>query len=438
MKEPNIAVIGGGSLGWTPRLVTDLMLERAIPSGEIRLTDLNSEALELMGRVCQRIRAEHEGALSVRTTASLEEALDGADFVIVTISTGGFQTMRHDLEIPERYQCFQTVGDTVGPGGLSRALRNIPVFAGFARKMERLCPEAWMLNVSNPLTALTRTVEKVSAIRAFGVCHGVGEAVADYARLIGAEGPVSFRVAGIDHCSWLLDFRVGDTDVLAEIRARLHDGWRFDADERTQKLVARYNPCLKLYQALGYLPAIQGRHIVEFFPYFLSDLAQVERYGLRRTPVAEREEGKDKAWVRARAQATGEEDIPRSQSKEVVAPVVRATLTGQQVTDTLNMRNEGQISNLPRDAVVETLVMVDGVGAHPLTAGPLPPEVLAVVEPHVLRQELTVEAGLAGDRQKALAVLASDPLVQDLDSAKPMLDELLEANRDYLPQFFPG
>jgi alpha-galactosidase len=262
--------------------------------------------------------------------------------------------------------------------------------------------------------------------------------VADYARLIGAEGPVSFRVAGIDHCSWLLDFRVGETDVLAEIRARLHDGWRFDEDERTQKLVARYNPCLKLYQALGYLPAIQGRHIVEFFPYFLSDLAQVERYGLQRTPVAEREEGKDKAWVRARAQATGEEDIPRSQSNEVVAPMIRARITGQRVTDTLNMRNEGQIPNLPLDAVVETLVVIDGAGVQPVAAGPLPPEVLAVVEPHVLRQELTVEAGLAGDREKALAVLASDPLVQDLDSAKPMLDELLEANRDYLPQFFPA
>ena len=435
MKELKIAVIGGGSPHWTPTLVTDVMLERSLPGGQVVLTDLDPEALELLRKVCERIRVEHDGAFAVRATANLAEALDGADFVVVTITTGGVAAMRADLEIPERYQCFQTVGDTVGPGGLSRALRNIPVFVSFAHAMERRCPKAWMLNVSNPLSALTRTVEKVSSIRALGICHGVDGAIDDYARLVGAEGEKSFRVAGIDHCSWLLDCRVGDVDVVADIRARVADGWRFDDDKKD--LLEGYAPCLKLLENLGYLPAIQGRHIVEFFPFFLQDMAQVERYGLKRTSIADRERGRQSHVEKTRRRATGEEDIPRAQSGEAVAPIMRALVTGARVVATFNARNEGQIANLPSGAIVETLAVVDGTGVHPAATGPLPPEVLAVVLPHVLRQEMTVDAGLTGDWNKALAVLASDPLVQDLDSAKDMLREMLEANRKWLPQFFP-
>jgi alpha-galactosidase len=435
MKEPKIAVIGAGSPQWTPRLVTDITLERELPGGEIMLHDINPEALDVLTTVCQRIHDEHDGAFAVAKTLDLDEALEGADFVIVSITTGGEAAMRADIEVPERYHCFQTVADTVGPGGLARALRNIPVFVGFTRAMERMCPRAWMLNVSNPLSALTRAVEKISALRAVGVCHGVEEAVADYVKLMEAEGPVSYRVAGIDHCSWLLDFKVGETDMLAAIRGRLADGWSFGEDK--QELVERYNACLKLYQNLGYLPAIQARHIVEFFPFFLQDLEQVERYNLKRTVYEDRVRGR--TWHRERAlkRATGEEDIPRAQSREAVAPMIRAMVTGRRVVESLNVRNEGQIPNLPMDAVVETRTVIDGAGVHPMAAGPLPPELLAVVEPHVLRQEMTVECALTGDWDQALAILATDPLVQDLDSARQMLRELLEANRQYLPQFFP-
>jgi alpha-galactosidase/6-phospho-beta-glucosidase family protein len=435
MRDTKVAVIGGGSPGWTPRLVTDIMLEREL-GGEIVLTDVDADALAVLAKVCERIRTEHSGRFAIASTTNLDEALDGADFVVVTITTGGLKAMRVDLEVPEKYHCFQTVGDTVGPGGLSRALRNIPVFVGFAQAMERRCPKAWMLNVSNPLTALTRTVEKVSSIRALGICHGVDGAAHDYAKLANAEGAKSIRFAGVDHCSWLLDLRVGDTDVLAEIRARLADGWRFDEDKKG--ILEGYVACLKLYENLGYLPAIQARHIVEFFPYFLRDMEQVERYGLRRTSIADRERGRQKQVERARRQAAGEEDIPRTQSNEAVAPAIRAMVTGKRVVVSVNARNEGQIPNLPLGAVVETLCVIDGAGVHAATAGPLPPEILAVVLPHVLRQEMTVEAGLSGDRDKALTILATDPLVQDLDSAKDMLDEMLEANRKWLPQFFPG
>jgi len=434
MKDIKIAVIGGGSPHWTPTLVTDVMLQSDALGGQIALHDLDAEALEVLGKVCERIRTEHQGAFAIRTTTSLDDALDGADFVVVTISTGGLAAMRADLEVPEKHHCFQTVGDTVGPGGLSRALRNIPVFVGFAQAMERRCPKAWMLNVSNPLTALTRTVETVSSIRALGICHGVDGAIHDYCRLIGVEGETSARFAGIDHCSWLLDLRVGETDVLAQIRARLADGWRFD--EHQKGVLEGYVACLKLYENLGYLPAIQARHIVEFFPFFLHDLGQVERYGLRRTTIADRERGRQSHVERSRRRASGEEDIPRKQSGEAVAPVMRAMITGKRVVVSLNVRNEGQVSNLPPGTVVETLVAVDGAGVHPLAAGPLPQVLLSVVLPHVIRIEMTVEAGLAGDRDKALAALADDPLVQDLDTVNDMLREMLEANRQWLPQFF--
>lgn len=173
MRDLKIVHVGAGSYAWAPNLLANIFGSEPLGGSELVMYDLNPEALDLTYRLALKYREVSGQGTRVVKTADREEAFRDADFVVVTITTGGLRAMEHDLTIPERYGIFMTVGDTGGPGGLSRALRGVPVYLEMARAMERLCPRAWMLNCSNPLCALTRVVNKESAIRALGVCHGV-------------------------------------------------------------------------------------------------------------------------------------------------------------------------------------------------------------------------------------------------------------------------
>ncbi len=187
MTGPKITIVGGGSYSWGPLFVRDLLIAPALQDAEIVLHDIDAQALETVYSLgCAMVQQRGQGR--VERTLDLETALSGADFVILTITTGGLEAMRHDVEIPEKYGVFQAVGDTVGPGGLARALRNIPVVAALAQKMEQLCPHAWLLNYTNPMTTLCRTVSKTSSIRTIGLCHewhGVRDRLAAYFRRAG-------------------------------------------------------------------------------------------------------------------------------------------------------------------------------------------------------------------------------------------------------------
>src|SRR5690349_18565567 len=170
---PRIVIVGGGSYQWVPKLVVDIVNTPSLRDAEIVLQDIDAAPLEPMVEFVDHIASLDQIAMSVRSTTDLRDALEGADYVVVSISTGGFESMRHDLEIPERYGIKQSVGDSVGPGGISRALRNIPVLVGVARDMETICPDAWLLNITNPMTTLCRAVTRETTIKTIGLCHEV-------------------------------------------------------------------------------------------------------------------------------------------------------------------------------------------------------------------------------------------------------------------------
>ena len=270
MTGPKITIVGGGSYSWGRLFVRDLLIAPALQNAEIVLHDIDAEALETVYSLGLAM-VQQRGQGRVERTLDLETALRGADFVILTITTGGLEAMRHDVEIPERYGVYQAVGDTVGPGGLARALRNIPVVAGLAQKMEQLCPHAWLLNYTNPMTTLCRTVGKTSSIRTIGLCHewhGVRDRLAAYFSV-----PASAfmpRIAGINHLPWLLDLAVDGEDYMprlqelaAEILAQ-HSA--FDDDPRST--VDRGLVKSRLLQLYGGLPVAGDRHLAEFFPFF--------------------------------------------------------------------------------------------------------------------------------------------------------------------------
>ena len=443
-RNVKIALVGGGSYTWTPKLIADLARSDYLSGSDLCLIDLNPAPLKVMERLAQRYFGETDSKCLITTTTDLGTGLDGAGYVMVAITTGGLKAMRVDLEAPERYGIFQPVGDTVGPGGLSRALRNVPVFVDLARQMERRCrPGALMLNVSNPLTPLTRVVNRETSIRAIGLCHGVDHHARHLAALAGAERPeeADYVTAGIDHCPWLLKLKVKGRDAGEVLLEMGMDEWLATPVDRVPKdspfaEEGGNRAAFRLWRELGHMPGISDRHITEFFPHFLKDRETIARYGIRLTTIRDREQGREAATKRVEEMASGRIPLAFPPTSDNVVGIVEALEGGARLKDSVNAPNIGQVSNLPEGAVVETLCLYDTAGRHPITAGPLPPVLRAIVEPHLVRQELAIDAALEGDRRKALQALIDDPRVLDVDIARPMLEALLEGNRAYLPRFF--
>jgi alpha-galactosidase/6-phospho-beta-glucosidase family protein len=439
MAQTRICFVGGGSYNWMPKLLGDLALTADL-EGTIVLHDVNPTALEDIQRYGRKVIDRAGSRFRIETTPDLERGLDGAEFVVVTITTGGLPTMALDLDIPEKYGVYQSVGDTVGPGGLSRALRNVPVMVGIAQAMERRCPDAWMLNLTNPLTVLTRVVTMTTRIKAMGLCHELFGVRGGLMRILGG-GVADFemRVAGINHLIWLLDLTFKGQDALQMVRDFAAEGRSLplppSRGDWHEPFVDRWKLKLKLFELYGALPAAGDRHLAEFFPYFLTDATrQGADFGVQLTRISHRERQVKAAREAVQAAIVGELP-PLGRSPEATADIVSAVANGRSVRTIVNLPNTGQIDNLPRGAVVETLAEITSAGAQPLTVGPLPPGVLSTLEPHVVNQEMIAQAALEGDRRLALQAMVNDPLVHDLEKARAILDDLLAAHEQYLPQF---
>jgi alpha-galactosidase len=440
VTSARITLVGGGSYSWGPGVVANILQPPYLGGSTVVLHDVDAEALSLVHAVARRYGDLAGSDIAFETTTDLDTALHDADYVVVTISTGGLQAMAHDLAIPERHGICQTVGDTVGPGGLLRALRNVPVFLELGRAMQRLCPDAWMLNCSNPLSVLTRVVNKETGVRALGVCHGVRGAAAELARFFGVDREATAYVnTGIDHCAWFTEFVIDGVPATQRLVDLGLDDWltlppeQAKTDETFGALFG--SRCgLLLGRQLGALPAIGDRHMVEFFPGFLEGPDAVARHGLVRTTVDERQARREPARQRLQRLAVGDEAAELPSPSDDVAGWIAALAGGPVIEDNLNAPNDGQIPELPAGAVLETRGVLDASGCRPLVS-PMPASLAAAVAPHVWRQELTVEAAVEGDAAKALAVLASDPLSGPAESVRSLLEEMMAATRQWLPQF---
>ncbi|MBA2447014.1 MAG: hypothetical protein H0V51_03210 [Chloroflexi bacterium] len=440
MARTRICFVGGGSYNWTPKLLADLALTRDL-AGAIILHDIDPTALDEMQRLGRRLVAAAGADFTVEASTDLADALRDAEFVIVTITTGGLEAMRKDLEIPLQYGIYQSVGDTVGPGGLSRALRNVPVLVEIARTMERVCPDAWLLNLTNPLTVLTRAVTKTTQIKTIGLCHELLGVRGGMMRMFGAEvEDFEMQVAGINHLIWLLDLKIKGQDGFQMVRQYAAGGdpvpLKSTSGGHRAPFQDRWTLKLALFETYGYLPAAGDRHLAEFFPYFLTaETGAGEDYGVLLTTIEHREDLVREARAEVRAWLDRPEPPPLERSLEESADIIAAIANGRSVRAIVNLPNRGQIDNLPREAVVETLAVVSAAGANPIGVGTLPPGVLNTIYPHLVNQEMIVDAALTGDRRLALQALVGDPLVRDFRAAPRLLDDLLRAHADLLPQF---
>jgi alpha-galactosidase len=440
-----IVIIGGGSYSWGPTFMRDIFATPELVGATIVLQDISQERVDLVYALGKKMLDDFHLDFHLEKTLSLDEALQGANFVILTITTGRLESMRPDLEISARHGIKQSVGDTTGPGGLSRALRNIPVVAEIGRKVMEICPQALFLNYTNPMTVLTRVLA-MQGVRVVGLCHewiGVREHLAQIFQT--KPGNISAKIAGVNHLIWVTDLYVDGKRVFDELPALtgkiLHGELKVDADD-TSVFADHAKVKSALFQLYGALPAAGDRHIAEFFPHFINESTHWGAdYDLRLTSVEDRYAMEAEAKGLIESALRGEvplEAFMQDVSTEAANKIIRALICGEQYFGIMNLPNTGQIHGLAKDAVVETYGVIDATGAHAITYGDIPAGIQNIVEHHVRQQEMTVTAALQGDRKVALQVLLNDPLSSRLiiPQAGQLLEELLEANRRFLPQFF--
>jgi len=436
-----VTLVGAGSVLWAPKILGDFYVSQARRVDEICLMDVNAAALEPIVALASRMEDRTGRGLSVTAETDLERAAAGADYVVVSIAVGGLEAMARDLEVPTRFGTYPTVGDTVGPSGLSRLLRNAPVFLDLAARIESAAPRAWLINLSNPLTPLTWLIGETTSLKTVGLCAGIVNHLWILKDLLEVAGPeeVDFSVAGIDHCSWFLELKARERDLYPRLRAMSVDeldagaslGHSLDEWAGLDSLTAGFT----LFEALGYLPAISDRHLGEFFPYFLSGDRELRRYNMKRTGISHRQRWGREARERLRAILSGEREPGLSKSRDIVVDVIEALDGAGAIRTTVNYRNAGQVGGLPDGAVVETAARVSTGRIEPEAVDGLPPQLLAVVEPHIHRQQLAVRAALEGSRELFTAALATDPTVYSLERVGELVNALIEANRDHLPRF---
>jgi alpha-galactosidase len=461
-----VCIVGGGSAQWTPTLVEDFANTPCLEALDLVLLDIDETRVERAGAFARHVadcRPDLDWA--VRTTVDPAAAYDGADFVVVCISTGGFASMGRDLEVAERHGAPMPIGDTTGPAGISRSLRNVPVMVGIAREMERACPDAWMLNVTNPMTALCRAVSKETAVPVVGLCHEVTNATFFLSQLLGC-GFFDLKVTfgGVNHLPLVTDLTVDGTSRMSDL-LDLAEG-RADASaplplldqvfgERTfntggrvpeewvethwtkQAVLDHQQVNFEILRRFGAYPGADSDHTCEFFPWFITEASGWgERWGIdhKTIPLREKHEAE---YVTDLERRTASAEIARYRSPEMVAPVVEGLLTGEARTLPLNRPNEGQVAGLPRDVVVESMCTVDGSGIHPGPPVELPPVLLDTVRSVVTAQELTVRAAVEGDGALVLQALLADPFSGrlDYDEVVALRDDMLDSLAPWLPQF---
>ena len=440
-SKRKIVMVGGGSYNWGPRLLCDLVQTPELEGSEVVLLDIVPAAAREMKAAIDRICTDNRKNFSFTATSNEEKAFKDADFVLITISTGGLDMMRHDLEVPERYGIYQTVGDSVGPGGWSRLLRNVPVFEKMARKIEKLAPHAVVLNYTNPMAGLTGAICAVSRLRAVGLCHGVMGTLAYLARILGVEEKdLSVRYGGVNHFFWILDFMAKGEAGYPLLRKKLGSSTllKFDKASKDPAGFSDNNHELfaEIFEHYGYLTYSADRHTSEFFTAYLTDHKMLEKFKLKRTSVEERRKGVEESRKLALDMRSGKEKMmPRS--RETAVDIMKALVTNTPFIDVVNLPNVGQIDNLPRGAVVETLGLVDSSGFAPIGIGLMPEILRGLTEVHCQIQKMTLEAALTGNKKLALEALTLDPLCARLapSQIRRMGLELMAATAEWLPQF---
>jgi len=428
LKKPKIVFIGAGSAIFTERLIADLIRQKDMPPTRVVMHDIKHDVLRYMTDYT-RMLVEREGAhITIEGEGNRRKALKDADFVIITLTVGGGRQDIIDVDVPLKYGVYQTVGDTLGAGGLMRIFRSFETYRGFVRDIEKCCPDALVINFSNPMTMVCRLMNRLSErVRVVGLCHGTWGTLRYLGQKLGIEAEkIEVTPAGVNHFVWFLELRYRGRNLYPLMRRELIEkGKGADRPVSTE-----------LFRIYGYYPSPGDTHLVEFVPFYLKDRKTMEKYRLKQRDNRETNKRKTAARAFCRDVVRGRRRLPPlKESGERAMQIIRSVVNDLGETYYANMPNKGFISNLPDDVVVEVPVRFNANGYEGEKVGALPDGIRALMMPVIETQELGVEASMRGDRNLALQAFLSDPNINDVKKAERMLDEMLKKSRQWVPQF---
>lgn len=454
-SDVQIAYIGGGSRGWAWTFMTDLSMDDSL-SGTIRLYDINEAAAknnEVIGNHLTQ-REDTSGKWNYVTCPTIEEALTGCDFVVISILPGTFDEMASDVHLPERLGIYQSVGDTAGPGGIVRALRTIPMFVDIAEAIKAYAPEAWVINYTNPMTLCVKTLYHVfPEIKAFGCCHEVfgtqkvlkGICEETFGLKDVDRHDIFVNVLGINHFTWFDQASYKGIDLFPVYREYIDSHYEEGYQEPDKNWANSTFECahrvkFDLFKRYGLIAAAGDRHLAEFMPggEYLKDPETVTSWKFGLTTVDWRKADLQKRLDKSHRLASGEEEIELKPSGEEGILLIKALCGLDRVVSNVNIPNTGlQIPNLPATAVVETNAVFSRDSIKPLIAGEIPTDVLALITPHVENHELVLQAALTCDKEPVYQAFLNDPLVKGRASeaeVKALVDDMIANTLTYLPE----
>ena len=434
-----IAFIGAGSLGFTRDLVRDILTFPLLKDATLSLMDIDPERLEFSQKSIQRIIDMGKYPAKVTATLDRVEALRDADFVLVTILAGSTEVWRYDIEIPKQYGVDINVGDTRGPSGIFRALRTIPVMLDIVKDMERYCPNATLLNYTNPMAMLCRAIQRKSPIQMTGLCHSVQGTAMMLADWIGAPyKEITYTCAGLNHMAWYLRYEWNGDDAYPLIHKAM-----LERPEIYNEEIVRN----EMFLHLDYYVTESSGHNSEYNAWFRKRPDLIEKYCLHGTGwnpgeyayILKEYQDKEHTWKdEARQWFAEDTPIELERGEEYAAHIINALMGGEPFHFNGNVPNTDLITNLPQGACVEVPVWVSRKGFEAVHVGALPPQCAALTNLTSQIEEMAVEGALTGDARLVFHAIANDPLtsaVLSLAEIAQMVNRMFEQNKAYLPQF---
>ena len=450
-----IVLIGAGSAVFTKGLIADF-IQNGFGSWELALCDINPEILESITRLAKKMVEQKNVDLLITSSTDRTELLPGASFVVATIAAGGREAWEKDVKIPRKYGIYQPVGDSVMPGGISRAQRMIPVMVEIARDIERLCPVAYFFSYSNPMTAIVTAVRRATNVKIIGLCHGVIYGEKYLAKMLGVDVKrITTIGAGLNHLTWLYDIRVDGRDVRQDL---LDIVAKQKKEHETNPHVRNFfNPLLEdkeipnhmdnplsweLFERYLGLPAVVDRHAVEFFPecfpegQYYGSVLGVDAFPI--DDVLARGEATYKKML-DQGEAEGEVEaglFERADGEhEQLVEIIKSLILDERKVFSVNIPNEGAVKGLPDDAVLEIPGVAAGLGFSPMRVNGFEGPMKDIIMKRLASVDITVEAALKGDKKLWAAAMILDGAVTDYKIAEQLVEDFIEAHSEYLPQY---
>ena len=433
---PKITFMGAGSTVFAKNVLGDSMMTPALAESTIALYDIDAQRLQDSRMMLENINRNNGNKARVEAYLGVEnrkDALRGANYVVNAIQVGLYDPCTIiDFEVPKKYGLRQTIADTLGIGGIFRALRTIPVMFDFARDMEEVCPDALFLNYTNPMAMLTGAMLRGTGVKTVGLCHSVQTCAKGLLEGLGMlyDEQVQWKIAGINHQAWLLEISRDGKDLYPEIKAR--------AAARTEKHndMVRY----EIMKRFGYYVTESSEHNAEYMPYFIKDKYPelIERFNIPLDEYPRRCVNQIEKWTQMRKDLVEKHDLTHERSKEYASHIMEAMETNQPYKFGGNVLNTGLIPNLPAEAAVEVPCLVDKSGVQPVYVGNLPPQCAAMNRTNINVQLLTVEAALTGKKDYIYQAAMMDPHTASelsIDDIVAMCDDLIATHGSWLPKY---